>query len=151
MILQEEESPCITILHPTSRPGGHMGLPSPVWGEDGRGCSHRPPGIPGRCHPKEHRAAFGEREVVGATRELCTHPFSTPAIQLPGCRRHSLAMASAGTASASPPPLQGPGRASAAAAEQGDCCPRSSRSSDHLFANKTSILEASLTLGHSPS
>lgn len=90
-------------------------------------------------------------EGGGGWRELCAHLFSIPVIQLPGCRRRSLATASARTGSVSPPPLRGPGRASVAAAEQGGRCPRSSHSSDHLFANKTSILEASLTLGHSPS
>lgn len=38
-----------------------------------------------------------------------------------------------------------------AAAAQGDCCPRSLHGGNHLFANKTSILEVSLTPGHSPS
>ena len=104
--------------------------------------------------------------------------FSIPVIhqQLPGCRRRSLVMASdqqpgwdsihaaassartrhrsgRGSSHAVPDgvPRRHHGPPAPAAAEQGDCYPRSSHGSNHLFANKTSILEASLTLGHSPS
>lgn len=111
--------------------------------------------------------------------ESYTNLFSILVIhqQLPGCRHRGLAMASdqqpgwdssratsssararhrSGCSSGHAVPDRVPRRhhgppPTPAAAEQGNCYPRSLHGSNHLFANKTSILEASLTLGHSPS
>lgn len=78
--------------------------------------------------------------------------FRSPMIhqRLPGCRRHSLAMASSSSRATS---FSARTRLCRAVPDgwQGGCYPRSSHGDNHLFANKTSILEASLTLGHSPS
>lgn len=125
---------------------------SGAWGKGG-----------GACHPLRPPAS-GLRELLNL--------FNIPVIhqQLP--EPWPPTSSRAGMASPCQPPLQGPGAGAAAAlavpcqtgcpagtttppalaaAEQGDCYPRSSHGGNHLFANKTSILEASLTLGHSPS